>query len=58
METIKAPDLAGNLGSLLNIAPINPKTERELADLAHRLSPNELINRLSPLFRGGETIVA
>ncbi|NVO57043.1 type IV secretory system conjugative DNA transfer family protein [Rhodobacteraceae bacterium B1Z28] len=58
METIKAPDLAGNLGSLLNLAPINPETDRELAELAHRLSPDELINRLSPLFRGGETIVA
>lgn len=52
IETIKAPNLVGNIGSLLNLAPINPEAEPELAELAHRLSPDELVNRLSPLFGG------
>ncbi len=50
IETIKAPELAANLGDLLCIAPIKPDIERELAELAHRLSPDELIKRLMPLF--------
>jgi type IV secretion system protein VirD4 len=50
IETIKAPELAANLGDLLCIAPIKPDIERELAELAHRLSPDELVKRLMPLF--------
>ena len=52
IETVKAPSFADNLGSLLNLAPISPGREPELADLAYRLSPDELINRLMPLFSG------
>ncbi|NVO58497.1 hypothetical protein HW561_22190 [Rhodobacteraceae bacterium B1Z28] len=49
---MKAPSFANNLGNLLNLAPVSPDSEPELADLAHRLSPDELINRLMPLFSG------
>jgi type IV secretion system protein VirD4 len=52
IESIKAPMLATHLGDLLNFAPINTATEPELSGLAHRLSPDELINRLMPLFSG------
>ena len=52
IESVKAPDLAAHLGDLLNLAPINPETEHQLAELAHRLSPDELINRLLPLLNG------
>ena len=51
METVKAPTLALNLGDLLNLAPINAEAEIHIAELAHRLSPDELVNRLAPLFK-------
>lgn len=54
IERVKAPSLAVNLGSLLNLAPINLETEIELSDLAHRLSPDELINKLMPLITNKE----
>ena len=50
MEVVAAPNLAMNLGDLLNLAPINAETENHLAELAQRLSPDELVNRLTPLF--------
>ncbi|MEP3332233.1 type IV secretory system conjugative DNA transfer family protein [Sedimentitalea sp.] len=50
VESIKAPELAENLGRLLGLVPVDPETERELVELAHRLSPDELVRRLSPLF--------
>ncbi|WP_299664645.1 hypothetical protein [uncultured Ruegeria sp.] len=52
IQTVKAPNFADNLSNLLNLATISPESEPELADLAHRLSPDELVNRLMPLFSG------
>ena len=52
IASVKAPDLAAHLGDLLNLASINPETEHQLAKVAHRLSPDELVNRLMPLFGG------
>lgn len=52
IETVKAPSFADNLGNLLNLAPVNPDSEPKLADLALWLSPDELVNRLMPLFSG------
>jgi len=54
MASIEAPAFEQNLGSLLSIAPINQEKEPELAEIARRLSPDELVGRLSLLFGGGE----
>lgn len=58
IETVKARSFADNLGSLLNLAPISADSEPELADLSHRLSPDELVNRLMPLFSSQSTQLA
>jgi len=57
MELVKAPKLAQSLGDLLNLAPIEPQAEKHLATLAHRLSPDELIRRLAPLFETAQSSV-
>ncbi|MFA3921074.1 type IV secretory system conjugative DNA transfer family protein [Ruegeria hyattellae] len=56
MATVKAPSFAGNLGSLLNLAPISHETDPRLVELAHRLSPDELVKRLMPLFSDGKPV--
>lgn len=50
MAAANAPALATNLGDLLNFAPINPNAEPELAEAADRLTPDELVRRLKPMF--------
>lgn len=49
---MKAPSFADNLGNLLILVLISSESETELANLARRLSLDELVNRLMPLFSG------
>ncbi|KIC36085.1 hypothetical protein RA27_22340 [Ruegeria sp. ANG-R] len=58
IATVQTPELEGDIGELLGLAPIDPDAEPELAELAHRLSPAELVKRLAPLFTNGELAMA
>ncbi len=53
-NTVSAPSFGNSLGNLLNMVP-SDEIDQNLSGVAKRLSPEELIARLTPLYRPQET---